>query len=88
MNKKGENPMKIYPELIYVCPLTKDTFAVPKDYCTKTAASIRLGKPRPCPYYEGTERDGWGPSVFFDVILCNPPNSTQKRLRADKNELG
>ena len=66
---------RIYPELIYVCPLTKDTF-VTKDYCEKTQASIRINQPRACPHYKGTQKDGLGSSVIFDVILCNYQSST------------
>ena len=61
---------RIYPTMIYTCPVTNKNFGT-KKYCEATEASLRINKPFPCPYYKGVEHGDWGPSVNFDVILCH-----------------
>ena len=64
---------QVYPELIYRCPVTERQI-IGKAHCENIVAKFDLPLHR-CPHYRGVKTDGWGPSVTFDVILCNYQSS-------------
>jgi len=65
---------KIYPELVYTCPMTGEKFGSHRTHC--------LDNP-PCLYFNSTQRDGWGDSVVFDVIICEFPQSSSRKVKKD-----